>query len=174
VDCGRPESVPSELIACCDPTAPRTHQERAWASPIWYRPDGLGAAHGAIRFGEGGLDEVGLEIPIGAGVAHDLATSALTVVLSDDDVIWEATLPAGALAGGTYEAPSGGPGGVRRASFEQTGAGPAKLALDTVPLALAHLSRVSHMVDVRVQIGAWTASQTRLWVAEPEVLRTQD
>ena len=174
VDCSRPESVPSELIACCDPTAPRTHQERAWASPIWYRPDGLGAAYGAIRFGEGGLDEIGLEIPIGAGVAHDLATSALTVVLSDEDVIWEATLPAGALAGGTYEAPSGGPGGVRRASFEQTGAGPARLALDTVPLALAHLSRVGHMVDVRVQIGAWTASQTRLWVAEPDVLRTRD
>jgi hypothetical protein len=38
VDCSRPGTVPSELAACCDPATPRTIQERAWTSPIWYVP----------------------------------------------------------------------------------------------------------------------------------------
>lgn len=174
VDCGVPGSVPPELIACCDSTVPRTHQERAWASPIWFRPDGLGAVRGALRFDDDGSAEIGLEIPIGAGVAHDLATSAVTVVLSDDEVVWEATLPAGALAGGSYEEPAGGPGGVRRATFEQVGAGPAKLALAAAPGPLPNATPVTHMIEVRVQIGAWSAAQTRLWVEDGDALRTRD
>jgi hypothetical protein len=38
VDCADPGAVPRELRACCDPEAPRTIQERAWTSPIWYAP----------------------------------------------------------------------------------------------------------------------------------------
>jgi hypothetical protein len=39
VDCSWPDSVPSELAACCDPSHRRTIQERAWTSPIWYTPE---------------------------------------------------------------------------------------------------------------------------------------
>ena len=39
VDCGDPDAVPKELAACCDPGVPRTIQERAWTSPIWYTPE---------------------------------------------------------------------------------------------------------------------------------------
>jgi len=38
VDCSKPRSVPRELRACCDAAVPRTIQERAWTSPIWYTP----------------------------------------------------------------------------------------------------------------------------------------
>ena len=38
VDCGDPASVPSDLRECCDVDVPRSIQERAWTSPIWYRP----------------------------------------------------------------------------------------------------------------------------------------
>ena len=38
VRCDDPDSVAPQLAACCEPDIPRTVQERAWASPIWYRP----------------------------------------------------------------------------------------------------------------------------------------
>jgi hypothetical protein len=38
VDCQKPASVPSDLKPCCDPAYPKTIQERAWTSPIWYTP----------------------------------------------------------------------------------------------------------------------------------------
>jgi Protein of unknown function (DUF3604) len=39
VDCSNPESVPEHLSACCDASVPKLIQERAWTSPIWYKPD---------------------------------------------------------------------------------------------------------------------------------------
>jgi hypothetical protein len=38
VDCAEPGSVPAGMEPCCDPDVPRTIQERAWTSPIWYTP----------------------------------------------------------------------------------------------------------------------------------------
>jgi len=38
VDCASPDSVPRELATCCDARVPRSIQERAWTSPIWYTP----------------------------------------------------------------------------------------------------------------------------------------
>jgi hypothetical protein len=38
VDCAKPGSVPEALAACCDAAVPKTLQERAWSSPIWYGP----------------------------------------------------------------------------------------------------------------------------------------
>ncbi len=38
VDCARPETVTRDLATCCDARVPRTIQERAWTSPIWYTP----------------------------------------------------------------------------------------------------------------------------------------
>lgn len=38
IDCAAPEAVPEEWADCCNADYPKTVQERAWTSPIWFSP----------------------------------------------------------------------------------------------------------------------------------------
>jgi len=97
VDCSNPTSVPATLAQCCSAAIPKTIQERAWTSPIWYRPEGIGQVIGTLRTdtGPGTADTLTLEIELGRTLDPD--KDDLAVVVRDDHEIFRASIPAGTM-----------------------------------------------------------------------------
>jgi hypothetical protein len=175
VDCAGPP--PSGLEECCNPALPRTIQERAWTSPVWYRPEALAALEARIGLRPGG-DRLRLRARIGrVPGAVDPGVQAVRVAVSDDDTVWDITVPAGRFVRTgprrwLYRDPLGALGGLRRATFRVDRDGEGILRLHTTRLPLPNADRSAHMVRVRVAIGDLDAEQTRLWRFRPGRLET--
>jgi hypothetical protein len=88
-DCAAQAAPTPELADCCrpgdgDPFLMPTIQERAWTSPVWYRPDTVGRLRARLAFGRTtGRDRLTLRAALPATL--DPARDGLVLRLSDDD-----------------------------------------------------------------------------------------
>jgi len=156
-DCrAQAETAGSEFAACCltrddDPSIQPVVQERAWSSPVWYRPDAIGTLTGAVHFGSRpGTDRLDLSIGLTAAPLGRPADEPVTIELSDDDLIYRETLPSSELMA---SASSGVALHIRREGLD-----------------LSKADRVDHFVSVQITSGLYRATHTRLWHATAATL----
>jgi hypothetical protein len=180
VDCSTPASVPEEYADCCGDLVEKVIQERAWTSPIFYQPERFGVK-GQIKYGRNaGTDRLKLELTIGrVPPDFNVNTNGLTVTLSDDDTIYTATLPAGAMIERTpgrsygYKDPSGSIAGIKKARLRITERGIGTLTLDTGSVDLAAAEQSDHRVSVQLASGTYDQFDSRVWELSARKLRTQ-
>jgi hypothetical protein len=170
IDCSDPAGVPTGYEECCNPAVAKTIQERAWSSPIWYRPEGVARVRGAVRFRERpGEDVLTLNVTLGGmPPGLDPTTAPLTVAVSDDDDLLRVTIPAGTLhevrpGRFVWNDPTGSLGGIRTLRLEKRGPRRGVFRLRTVPGSLAAADRVDHFVEVSLHAGTATVTTTPLW-----------
>src|SRR5262249_42377809 len=139
IDCSTPASVPAEYAECCNAAVPKTIQERAWTSPVWYEPDALGKVTASVAYGpQAGTDVLTVAAQIGAAApAFNPDVDPISFTLSDDDTIYSVTIPAGTMVnkGGKYQLTdkTGALGGLKSVTLKVPTSGFKQLVLQTVP-----------------------------------------
>ena len=183
VFCGDPAMPVDHEASCCAgnyPEAPKTIQERAWTSPIFYRPESLGRLSGALSFGGGGGDTLRISAKIGrfpTGV--DLTQDDLAIEVRNDDVIWSATIPAGSLENPragvfTFQDATGTQlDGIRSLTLRIPSNGEGVLYLRTIPLDLSSAAAADQDVTVKLSAGTWSAQHRRRWLHTSGRLRAR-
>ncbi|MDJ0866166.1 MAG: DUF3604 domain-containing protein [Myxococcota bacterium] len=153
-------------------------QERAWSSPIWYKPDAISSLKAVIVRPPSGADDLlhasvrFRELPASA----DPASQDLRVRITDDDEVYDVTLPAGTLEQvypGVFRFvdPDGSQfDGLRLVWLKVSARGVhLRLRAQGADLSAADLS--DHFVTLEVSLGDFASRHTRLWRSQGRVLR---
>ncbi len=170
-DCAAQAALaPAAFADCClagsgDRFLSPTVQERAWTSPIWYRPEAVGRLRARIGFGKrAGRDAIALKATLGAVPATlDPTKDGLTVRLHDDDDVLVIAVPAG---GFRHRG--------KRFTFKDRSHGARTLSVVVrrtdvlVSLAghgidLATAAREDHDVTLSIESGVFRTTHTRRW-----------
>jgi len=180
VDCSDLPSVPADFAACCNPLWPKAIQERAWSSPIFYRPESFSRFKARLKLKGGGEDTLKIVATLDdAPAALDPNTEAITVSLTDNDTIYSATLPAGTMleqkpgAKWSYSDTDGTIDGIRKATLKISSKGKARLVLRTVKLALSNADPIDHFVHSTLSAASFVAEHVRLWQLKGTNLRPE-
>jgi hypothetical protein len=168
-DCAAQAASQPDLADCClpgpgHPFLSPTIQERAWTSPIWYRPDTIGRLRARLAFGtRPGRDRLVLRAELAAGPRFlSPVTDGLSLRVRDDDDVFVLDVPGSGFrrrgSRATYKDPATG-----TTLVVTIGKTRGRIALAVRRADLAAAARETHAMTIEVESGTYRAAHTRPW-----------